>query len=202
MIRALNQYSQNKAHVEEYGKLYSLIQMNVPVLSVQGEELLRAQIVMAVSALDTYVHEILRIGLIQMYMGTRALSPNLNTYVLSFVDLLSIMSSTTSNDEQILLEGAIRKINSKDSFQSPRSIEYAMSLLGVNNLWTQIAPSFVLPAADVKLTLSNIVRRRNQIAHESDINPATMTKYAISKSDADDVVNFIDKLINAIHVLL
>lgn len=42
MIRALNQFNQNKANVEEYGKLYTLIQANMPALSSQGEELLRA----------------------------------------------------------------------------------------------------------------------------------------------------------------
>lgn len=202
MIRALNQFNQNKTHVEEYGKLYSLIQTNMPALSSQGEELLRAQIVMAVSALDTYVHEIVKTGLIQIYTGTRASSPSSDVYSFSFVDLRAIISATTPADEQSLLDGAIKRINSKDSYQSPRSIEYAMALLGVTNLWTRIAPSFGLSAADVKSKLSNIVRKRNQIAHESDINPATMTRYPILKADADDVLDFIDKLVTAIHSLL
>lgn len=157
---------------------------------------------MAVSALDTYVHEILKTGLIQIYSGARVSSPSSDAYSFTFADLRSIISATTPADKQTLLDGAIKRINSKDSYQSPKSIEYAMAILGVNSLWTRIAPGFGLSAADVKTKLSNIVRKRNQIAHESDINPATMTRYPILKADADDVMDFIEKLVNAIHNLL
>lgn len=202
MNSALAQFSRNKTHVEEYGRLYSLINTSFPTLATQGEELLRAQIVMAVSALDSYLHDIVRIGLIQVFSGTRAISSASSSYEIPFSDMRNVISATTTADQLSIMEGAIIRINSKDSYQSPKSIEYAMSLLGVSSIWSNVAPSFGMTADDVKTELGNIVRRRNQIAHESDLDPISLTKYPISKSDADHVVDFIDKLVNAIHLLL
>lgn len=58
------------------------------------------------------------------------------------------------------------------------------------------------PAQDIKKELGNIVRRRNQISHESDINPATMKKFAITESDSVEIVTFLDNLILSIYSLL
>ena len=47
--------------------------------------------------------------------------------------------------------------------------------------------------------LSLIVERRNQIAHEGDIDPVTNIKRDITKQQAEDAVNFISKVGFSIH---
>lgn len=202
MIRAKIQYDLNKGQIDEYGKLYTLMENKLPVLSAQREEILRAQIVMAVSAFDTFIHDIVRIGLIQIFDGKRSLNKKTESYCIPFADLLNIHSTNSLNDKHLILENAIRRINSKDSYQSPISIEFALGLIGISSVWTCVSPKMGKPAQDIKKELGNIVRRRNQISHESDINPATMKKFAITESDSVEIVTFLDNLILSIYSLL
>lgn len=203
MIRAINQFRRNKSHIEEYGNLFTMIQTHMPTLLNQGEDILRAEIVMIVSAMDTYYHDIVRTGLLQIYQGQRTNSNNGASYSgFSLLDLTLIKNASTEQDKLIHIDNTIRRINSKDSYQSPQSIEYAMNLVGVNGIWSKISPLIGLTPSDTKTELSTIIRRRNQIAHESDINPATMTQFSISKSDADHVVSFISQFVEASHTLL
>ncbi len=201
MINAIKQYNSNKSHIEAYGKLFVLLEQNIPVLSPQREELLRAQIVMAVSAVDTFFHNVVKIGLLQIFNGSRPIG-KAASYPIELLDVISINRENDSYRKQLLLENAIMKISSKDSYQSAASIEYAVGLLGIKGIWTKLSPLMGIPAEDIKNKISLIVRRRNQIAHESDINPATMLRYPITKADANDVVDFLDKFVNSVYNLL
>lgn len=202
MIQAYNNFNQNFSQVKQYGALYDLIVQHLPVLTTQADSLLRAEWVMAVSSLDTYIHDIVRIGIMQIYHGLRSSCNGCDTYPLSFKTLKQIESFTSSTDKDDALEAEIRKINEKDSYQSPKSIEYAMSLVGVTNIWTRVSPAMGLSANDVKLQLGLIVRRRNKIAHESDFDHLSAAQINITKNDVDDVVIFIENLVNAINSLL
>lgn len=201
MINAIKQYNSNKIHIEDYSKLYVLLEQNIPALCPQRDELLRAQIVMAVSAVDTFFHNVVKTGLLQIFNGSRPIG-KAASYPIELLDVISINRENDSYKKQLLLENAIMKISSKDSYQSAASIEYAVGLLGIKGIWTKLSPLMGIPAEDIKNKISLIVRRRNQIAHESDINPATMLRYPITKADADDVVDFLDKFVNSVYNLL
>ena len=57
-----------------------------------------------------------------------------------------------------------------------------------------------MSAQDVRLELSNIVNRRNKIAHESDLNPLGVSLNPITKAEVDNVILFIYGLaINIFH---
>lgn len=58
----------------------------------------------------------------------------------------------------------------KDSFQSPRSIEFAFSIFKIDYIWSRIGSKLDRNADDIKNTLALIVKRRNKIAYESDWN--------------------------------
>lgn len=202
MILALNNFNQNFSQVRQYGALYDLIVQNLPVLTTQADSLLRAEWVMAVSSLDTYIHDIVRIGIMQIYHGTRTSCNGCDAYALSFKTLKQVESFTSATDKDNALEAEIRKINENDSFQSPKSIEYAMSLIGIANIWTRVSPIMGMSANDVKLQLGLIVRRRNKIAHESDFDHLSAALISITKNDVDDVIEFIERLVNAINSLV
>lgn len=202
MIQALNQYDQNHKQVKKYGALYNLVVAQVPILATEAESILRAQWVMAVSSLDTYIHDVLRIGLLQIYAGTRPSNNSSDAFNITIKSFMQIEASPITVDKTNLLEAELRRISEKDSYQSPKGIEYALSLIGINNVWSRISPVIGMPASDIKSQLSLIVRRRNKIAHESDYDHLTASLITISKADADDVVEFIDKLVRAINTLL
>lgn len=202
MITALNNFNKNLVQVKQYCALYNLIVSNLPTLASQAESLLRAEWVMVVSNFDTYIHDIVRIALIQIFRGTRASNNGADAYTLSFNTLKRIDSLTNTSDKEEALEIEIRKINEKYSYQSPKSIEYAMSLIGISGIWTKISPSLGMSSQDIKLKLGLIVNRRNKIAHESDYDYLSSAQIAITKDDVDEVVLFIERLVNAIHLQL
>ena len=55
---------------------------------------------------------------------------------------------------------------------------------------------------EIKTKLNLIVRRRNQIAHESDYNPTTGVQRDINKNELNTTKSFICLLINAIHCII
>lgn len=202
MIQGLNNFNQNLSQVRQYGALYDLIVQHLPILSAQADSLLRAEWVMAVSSLDTYIHDIVRIGIMQIYQGARPSCNGCDAYTLSFKTLKQVESFTSAIDKDNTLEAEIRRINEKDSFQSPKSIEYAMSLIGIPNIWTRVSPAMGISPNDIKSQLGLIVRRRNKIAHESDFDYLSASQIGITKNDVDDVVTYIENLVNAINSLL
>lgn len=199
MISALDNFKKNLSQVKQYSALYDLIVNNLPTLTTQADSLLRAEWVMAVSSFDTYIHDAVRIALMQIYHGARASNSGSKAFSLSFDSLLHIDSLTNATDKDDALEREIRRVIEKDSYQSPKSIEYAMTLIGVSSIWTRISPSLSMSAQDIKVKLGIIVNRRNKIAHESDYDYLSSAQIGITKADVDDVVSFIEALVNAIH---
>ena len=57
---------------------------------------------------------------------------------------------------------------------------------------------------NVKSRLSAIVKRRNQIVHESDLDPTfpgTVTRWQISPIDVSDTLEFVQDVCEAIHIV-
>lgn len=202
MINALNQYVKNSLSIKELGNIYELITTSFPLLDKQGEEILRAQIVLIVGALDCYIHDCVRIGLLHIFNGKRLETISTHTYQLNFKLLKDLESSQDINAKVVILESYIREKNSKESYQSPKSIEYALGLINVTKLWSQLSNSMEIPPNDIKDRLAMIVNRRNKIAHESDLNPLTGGKFPVDKKTVNDVISFIDKLAYSINQIV
>lgn len=201
MNRALNQYRQTSQSVKDLGKLHNLIITNFPLLSSQAEEILRAQYVLIISALDCYVHDSVRYGLLEIYQGKRTSCSHTKKYSIKFDTLQQIEAANTLNSKLAHLETHIIETNSNDSYQSPKGIEYALSLIGVKKFWSIISSDMSMAPDDIKRELALTINRRNKIAHESDINPATASKYPINTTLVVKVIDFIDKLVDSIHKL-
>ncbi len=70
MHRAINAFRANIGRVKALGGLYDAVSgLTTPV--VDASDMLRAEIAMAVSALDHYIHEMTRIGMLQIVDGAR-----------------------------------------------------------------------------------------------------------------------------------
>jgi hypothetical protein len=201
MNRVVTQYIDNSKSIKELGSLYDLIVEKFPLLQMQAEEILRAQFVLIVSALDTYIHDVVRIGMLEIYQNNRT-SSKTDNFPIEFSILRQIEQTTNQQNKLALLEKSIQNKNSKESYQSPKSIEYALGLVNINNVWTKVSTAINLPAEDIKNQLALIIDRRNKIAHESDRNFLTGGKYPIDKILVDNTINFIDSLCTSINDLL
>lgn len=188
--------------VKDLGQIFQLMESNFPLLQNERNEILRSQIVLAVSALDSFLHDLVRFGLLGIFQGIRPHTKGYEGYTVS-VHLARLIRDESDLNVQIDLLGLeIRRINSKDSYQSPKGVEYALGLIGFKNLWTNLSLPMGIKPDDIKNTLGLITDRRNKIAHEADFDSVNEAKNAIDRSQTNDVVVFIENLCEAINSLV
>ncbi len=180
--------------------------------------MLRAQIVYAVSAMDCYLHEIVRIGMVESYLGNRTKTSKwagASITLKSLQDIVSIEKrsdmATSQKESQIITElnTVFKSILKTLSFQRPDKIKDALSYIWNEEHKMQVIASSIgyalvgdnlnekVKYLEQKLGL--IVTRRDQIAHEADWDSVMMSKRSIRKDEVDDVVLFIEKFVEAIH---
>lgn len=181
-------------------------------------DILRAQIVNSVSAFDRLIHELVNIGVIEMFLGQRVKTKKfLNQPFKAETLIKSIEFSkpgyipTSINDNpQFLVEKEMREKMSYLAFEAPDKVKDALSYIwDMDHKMQAIAIDMALPGTDsnakqkkLEQELQLIVDRRNQIAHEGDVDPATNTKRSITKEMAQDSIDFMEKLGLSIHKLV
>ena len=196
MLNALQQFEKNMERAKVIGGLYNALdQLTTPV--VDKTDLLRTQIVMTVSALDHYIHEITRIGMLDIYTGKRPSTP---AFLRFRITMDIAMKELASQGGSTWLETEIREKHGYLAFQHPDKIADAVKLFYSDELWPSVALQIGLTAQDVKNDLRLIVDRRNKIVHEADLDPSYPgTRWPISPSDSSRTIDFIQRVCEAIH---
>ena len=124
--------------------------------------------------------------------------------ILNITLVISLMLNEinqTSNKVHKLdyLEIAIKDVNSKDSYQSPKSIEYALQLINIKSVWKKLAEPMDMNTEDIKGELALIIDSRNKIAHEADYDNLRGCKNQIHRNKTNNVIQFIEKLCESIY---
>lgn len=180
--------------------LYDYLSVNK--IPLDSSDLLRWQWVLAVSALDKYIHDIVTAGMVEQYINKRPHTPKFDTFQLSMNAITNIQSSPVPEIE--FRNEVIRK-NSYLAFQEPNKIADALSFIwDEQHKWDVISSNMATPisSSDLKTKLKNIVVRRNQIVHEGDCLSTNipLIQQPITFFDTQDVIQFITELVNAIDV--
>ena len=202
MINAIRDFDSLIKQTEIAGGLFDYLDdRKVPI---DASDLLRWEWVLAVSALDKYVHDIVRIGMIQQFLGLRPTTDKYKAFRIdmrTYTDLFN--SQDNSLEAQIQFEKEIVRQHKHLSFQNPDNISDALSFVWTEkHKWQYICKNMIEPISveDLKTKLNNIVMRRNQIVHEGDcIISRALERQSIEKSDVTDVIEFIKSLVHAIH---
>ena len=199
MLNSIEQLRDDLNRARAFGALFGALgQLTIPIL--EETDLLRAQFVMAVSALDRYVHEITRVGMLEVFYGVR--TPT-NAYLRFQVGMEGVFSALADPKESAWFDAEIREKLGYQSFQHPDRIADALRLFSSRELWPSVAAQLGLTVQEVKSELSLIVERRNKIAHESDLDPGFPgARWPISTADSENAVNFIQDICEAIHVVV
>lgn len=165
-------------------------------LAIDLTDLHRASLVLGVSALDFFIHEFVRLGMLEINQGHRPATP---TY-LSFKIPLSAAGLGVANSPQDgWLDQAIRDAHSWPSFQHPDKIADAIRLVSAIKLWDSVALMLGTEATQIKARLIAIVDRRNKIAHEADMDPTNVGRqWPIDSVLVNDALHFIDHMVKAI----
>ena len=169
--------------------------------AISLDELLRAELVLAVGALDCYVHDLARIGMGGFFKAGKGES---NAYLnfavsLDFVKRLLLASSGT--EKLSLFEQEIRRLHAHRTFQAAENIAQALSFLGIKAIWDKVGAILGMNSSDVRTRLDLVVDRRNRIVHESDVDPSLGigNKYPIDFPMVDWAVGFLNSVAHAIH---
>lgn len=176
---------------------------------MQPEELLRAEWVARVAALDLYIHELVAQRLLEIFEGTRPPTTNYAALRISNGTLDRIRTSTTPGDAARAFDLDIRTQLSTVTYQDPEKIADGIRLFSTAELWNSVAlqlgasqASKTSYAKSLKTQLSLIVKRRNKIAHEGDLEPvAPRVPAAMIQADVLVVSQFIERIVRAIDVV-
>ncbi len=200
MTNALHVFRELIKQTQLSDGLYSFLEdKNVPI---DASDLLRWKWVLAVSSLDKYIHDVVRIGMVQQFLNQRTITDKYRSFR---IDMTKYNSLSMSPTPQIDFENEIIRQHSYLAFQTPDKIAEALAFIWSEpHKWERISQNMATPisAKDLRTKLNNIIVRRNQIVHEGDCFSSNLPlqQQLISKSDASDVVTFISELVNAIHV--
>ena len=177
--------------------IYNYLKSNHVTTEINA--LLRSEYVLLVSAFDCYIHQVVRQKLVDsFFLGTSVCDEAL----LPFSTAQRACIETDSAIKRDILIPAIETRLSYDSYQSPKSIEHALGLIGLRSIWSSLSPGMRMNADDIKLQLSLIVKRRNQIAHEADLDPTTGEYRIIENSDVYICRDFLSRLVIQIDTLI
>ena len=160
-------------------------------------DILRSALVMAVSALDQYIHEIVRLGILEIYRGER----NITIPSLKFnVSLGSVRQCLINPSDVTWLDDEVRECHSWQSFEHPDRIADAIRLISDMSLWETVASDLGHDTDYIKQRIKLIVGRRNKIAHEADIDPSfPNTRWPIHDQMVIETITFIEQVVLNIH---
>ena len=162
-------------------------------LPFEPDELLRAEYVMIVSAFDCYIHDYVREKMIDVFKKHSVMASSTRGYKISLGTMVDIMNESNPVTQVQLLEKEIKNIESKNTYQSSRNVEKALTLIGFRKIWSTIYGAEDAMANKDQLDL--IVRRRNQIAHEADMDFVTNKKNTITLEDTVYAKKFLCDLV-------
>ncbi|MDP1772270.1 MAG: HEPN domain-containing protein [Methylobacter sp.] len=198
MLTAIEAFRTSILRVVQLGGLHDAI-LSLTTKALDPSDILRAQIVLGVSALDYYIHEITVLGMVEVFNGRRPATAAFRKYRIS---MDSVIASTT-NTGNGWFESDVRERHSFSTFQQPDKIADAIRHFSEVKLWMEVGKIMVIPEIDIKTRLKLIVDRRNKIAHEADLDPSYPGVYwPITKHDVDGSLQFISLLGETIHAVV
>ena len=200
MNRAIQQFKANLESVNQLGVIY-LAFVDKVTEAICLDELLRAELVLAVGALDCYIHDLVRTGMGAAFKAERGEPDAYLNFGVSLDFVKKLRSATSEDDRLSLFEQEIRRLHGFRTFQTAENISQALSHIGIKAIWDKVGNILGMNSADVRTQLNLIVDRRNRIAHESDIDPSLGigNKYPIDFLLVDSAVGFLDSVVHAVH---
>jgi hypothetical protein len=174
------------------------------------DELLRAEWVVRVSALDLYIHELVAQWMLATFEGRRPPTPAYLRFQLSNETLDRIRAAATPSEASAAFDLEVRNQLASHTYQDPDKIAGAVRLCSEIELWNEVALKLgatpatkVEEAKTLKKMLSLMVQRRNRIAHEGDVQPSPLREpWPISQADVVFIAAQIERIVRAIDAVV
>lgn len=164
--------------------------------AVDLSDILRAEVVLAVSALDYFVHELTRLGMLESWSGVRAQTDAFQRFQLP-LSIVGGLNNPAAGGQ--VLDAEIRSRHGFLAFQHPDKIADAVRLFSNIRLWEEVGRETASSAQDVKSSLILIIDRRNKIAHEADVDPTYPgQRWPIDVPMVEEIFDKIESICHAI----
>jgi hypothetical protein len=196
MKPAHDQFNINVDRARDLLALYSTLSATTTgVLDLT--DILRAALVVAVSAFDHLVHEIARIGMLEIYDNKR---PMTDAYRRFPVTMENVLTGAATPGSVQWLDDEIRRQHSWISFQQADKVADAIRLVSSKKLWEEIGTILGIDARSAKIRLNLIVDRRNKIAHEADMDPSSPgARWPIDEVLVQNAIDDLVQIADAIY---
>ncbi|SFE78742.1 hypothetical protein [Streptomyces mirabilis] len=170
-----------------------------------SRDLYRAAWVQAVSALDHWVHQEVYERAVAIAMNTTAPRP-------AQLEKLPIpwmyMERTRHSGEPlaVVFREALESQLDRRTFQNQEDIGSAFQLVlagtSAGVMWGRVAQDLGKTKEQLKLRHAEVLKRRNQISHSSDVDPSTGKRRLITHEQAADAVKWIEDLARSLSVAI
>lgn len=192
-----NTWNANLQNIKRMHWLHKQLVNIVPAMDIS--DILRSEYVLIVSAFDCYIHDVVLQGMSEMFWGNRIECKNFTDFCIPMSTVKKLLETSDVSVRESIYNASVKKILSKDSYQSPKSVEFALSMVNMKKIWSKVGKKIGMSTEDVKTNLGLIILRRNKIAHEADIeNLVSMKKSEIERTDVEEVISFLDNVVLAI----
>lgn len=199
MRQALDQFHDNLVQLGHLQLVYDGLQSQTTSI-LDLSDVLRSRLVLTVSAFDLFIHEIVRLGMLECYYGHRAATPSFLAFKIPISNVLNAISSPTLSH---WLEDEIRLQHGYKAFQHSDKVAEAIRMISTVKLWDEVSLRTAQPASSVKSTLNLIMDRRNKIVHEADCIPSTPgSRWPISIADVENANSFLSQVAEAIFLVI
>ncbi len=170
------------------------------------DDSLRMAIVMAVAAVDTYMH-VTVLGAIGSTDSTTP-SKSLRGLDMDFGDLVDLADAAVEARREerdirprVQVKNALHRRLLRETFQSADQVSRAMAFAGVTHIWKTTSAAMNESPEEIKARLNRLVHRRNQIVHEGDlkrqVRPRGLSFNAIEHNSVVEDIAWVESLLDA-----
>ena len=196
MDNALARFRDNINRARDLRALVVVLKPNIGP-AVDLSDVLRVCIVSGVSAFDTLVHDLARIGIVECFTGVR---PRTDAFGRFPVPMDGVLLWNTNTANMQWLESEVRRQHGWLAFQHPDKVADAIRLISGKDLWREVGAILGVDAKSAKTRLALIVDRRNKIAHEADMDPGSPGfRWPIDEVLVAEALDTIQQIGDAIH---
>ncbi|MDD9914737.1 MAG: HEPN domain-containing protein [Rhodospirillaceae bacterium] len=161
-----------------------LLENNTAVL--ETTDMLRASVVLSVSAFDYLIHELFRIEVLVRLRNKKEIE---------YLQIPFNIGVLEKSKREELIDRFVRERNSHRTFVDPQKFSEALRCF-VQSPWNNIVAQIGVQEENIKQRLRMIYRWRNRIAHEADINPvlAGIELWPIVNEDVIEAIADLEKI--------
>ncbi len=217
MINTINAFNTCIRDIQKMRGFYIFLRDQYKIPQEELSDLLRSELVNVVSAMDRFIHEIVRIGIINSYTNNSPQTDKCKTIPIKFSTLSKVIecqlrsTPPTCNEEtaEYWINNEIKTILKSMSFQKIDKIKDALSYIWnlehkIPAIMNKMQYSFPESTSNanqkfLEKKIDLIVIRRNQIVHEADYDVSINSKQTIDLIWLDDTIHFVKEFVYSIY---